>query len=41
MNKLLDQQSKHTELLGGAGKVIAETEPNQYLAQDHSRSFLG
>ncbi len=45
MNKLLDQQSKHTELLGGAGKVIAETEPNQYLAQtildlswDNSRS---
>ena len=45
MNKLLDQQAKHTELLGGAGKVIAETEPNQYLAQtildlswDNSRS---
>ena len=45
MDKLLDQQSKHTELLGGAGKVIAETEPNPYLAQtildlswDNSRS---
>ncbi len=45
MNKLLDQQNKHTELLGGAGKVISETEPNQYLAQtildlswDNSRS---
>jgi N-acetylmuramoyl-L-alanine amidase len=42
---LLDQQTKHTELLGGAGKVIAETEPNPYLAQtildlswDNSRS---
>ena len=45
MDKLLDQQTKHTELLGGAGKVIAETEPNPYLAQtildlswDNSRS---
>lgn len=45
MNKLLDQQDKHTELLGGAGKVIAESEPNPYLAQtildlswDNSRS---
>lgn len=45
MNKLLGQQSRHTELLGGAGKVISETEPNQYLAQtildlswDNSRS---
>lgn len=45
MNKLLDQQANHTELLGGAGKVIAETEPNAYLAQtildlswDNSRS---
>jgi N-acetylmuramoyl-L-alanine amidase len=45
MDKLLDQQAKHTELLGGAGKVIAETEPNPYLAQtildlswDNSRS---
>ena len=33
MNKLLGQQNRHTELLGGAGKVISETEPNQYLAQ--------
>ena len=45
MNKLLEQQDKHTELLGGAGKVIAESEPNPYLAQtildlswDNSRS---
>ncbi|GAA4499635.1 hypothetical protein GCM10023095_20110 [Pseudaeromonas paramecii] len=45
MNKLLGQQDKHTELLGGAGKVIAEAEPNPYLAQtildlswDNSRS---
>lgn len=45
MDKLLVQQKKHTELLGGAGKVIAETEPNPYLAQtildlswDNSRS---
>ncbi len=45
MDKLLVQQTKHTELLGGAGKVIAETEPNPYLAQtildlswDNSRS---
>ncbi len=45
MNKLLDQQDKHTQLLGGAGKVIAEAEPNPYLAQtildlswDNSRS---
>lgn len=45
MNKLLDQQDKHTQLLGGAGKVIAESEPNPYLAQtildlswDNSRS---
>ena len=36
---------KHTQLLGGAGKVIAEAEPNPYLAQtildlswDNSRS---
>lgn len=33
MNKLLGQQEKHTQLLGGAGKVIAEAEPNPYLAQ--------
>lgn len=45
MNKLLGQQDKHTQLLGGAGKVIAEAEPNPYLAQtildlswDNSRS---
>jgi len=45
MDKLLVQKSRHTELLGGAGKVIAETEPNPYLAQtildlswDNSRS---
>jgi N-acetylmuramoyl-L-alanine amidase len=45
MNKLLEQQDKHTQLLGGAGKVIAEAEPNPYLAQtildlswDNSRS---
>ncbi len=33
MNKLLGQQQKHSQLLGGAGKVIAEAEPNPYLAQ--------
>ncbi|MBP8218707.1 MAG: N-acetylmuramoyl-L-alanine amidase, partial [Aeromonas sp.] len=45
MDKLLGQQDKHTQLLGGAGKVIAEAEPNPYLAQtildlswDNSRS---
>ncbi len=45
MDKLLGQQDKHTQLLGGAGKVIAESEPNPYLAQtildlswDNSRS---
>ena len=45
MDKLLGQQDKHTQLLGGAGKVIAEAEPNPYLSQtildlswDNSRS---
>ncbi|ENY73896.1 N-acetylmuramoyl-L-alanine amidase [Aeromonas diversa CDC 2478-85] len=36
MGRWLEQQEKQSELLGGVGKVIAESDPNPYLA----RTFL-